>query len=285
MKCNKCGAQIPEGKLYCSECGEEIHMVPIFEPEMETRIDENMSRIGADVATPKQNSERTDQKSGRNHYPVFVMIVVICIVLCILSLKYFFSSSEYLINRGNQCADRQEYVEAIRYYEQVPYMEESYHFVISYLVSCYEKLQDEDQYEKYLLLLINSPYSSTEQTALAYEELISYYVQKKSYQSIDSLLKDCNNKSIVKLYEEYMVSEPSFSYEAGYYKEIIPLKIRAGEGETVYYTTDGSEPTVESEVFSMPLFMYEGEYEIKAISVNKYGVVSKVVTKEYQIEL
>ena len=39
MKCPKCGVDIQEGKLLCESCGEEIHIVPDFEPEIENRID------------------------------------------------------------------------------------------------------------------------------------------------------------------------------------------------------------------------------------------------------
>lgn len=287
MKCNKCGAEIIEGKLYCTECGEEVHMVPIFEPEVETRLDESMSRIMDDVTGQKHKRFKGEPvlKKKKHYLAVIVIVVIIGIIVCVFSLRYLFSSPEYLINRGHQCADSREYDKAIEYYEQVPDLESQHGEVLIYLARCYKALQDEEQFTKCLLLIIDSQYSAEEDIIVAYDELISLYIEKKSYQMIDSLLKDCNNKNVVKLYEKYMVSEPVFSYEAGYYREIIPLKITADENETVYYTMDGSEPTVNSEVFNMPVFMDEGEYEIKAISVNEYGVVSKVVTKEYQIEL
>ena len=34
MKCPNCGAEMEEGKLYCEHCGEDIHIVPDFEPEV-----------------------------------------------------------------------------------------------------------------------------------------------------------------------------------------------------------------------------------------------------------
>ena len=32
MKCQKCGAEIPEGKIYCEKCGQAIQMVPDYNP-------------------------------------------------------------------------------------------------------------------------------------------------------------------------------------------------------------------------------------------------------------
>ena len=39
MKCPNCGFEIPEGHMYCDNCGTEINFVPDFEPEVENEID------------------------------------------------------------------------------------------------------------------------------------------------------------------------------------------------------------------------------------------------------
>ena len=49
MKCPKCGYELTEGHLYCDNCGEEIRIVPDFEPEVEQTIDQTMSHILKDV--------------------------------------------------------------------------------------------------------------------------------------------------------------------------------------------------------------------------------------------
>ena len=40
MKCPNCGFEIPEGHMYCDNCGKEINFVPDFEPEVENEINE-----------------------------------------------------------------------------------------------------------------------------------------------------------------------------------------------------------------------------------------------------
>ena len=40
MNCPKCGAEIEEGSLYCTVCGEDIHIVPDFESEVEQSMQE-----------------------------------------------------------------------------------------------------------------------------------------------------------------------------------------------------------------------------------------------------
>ncbi len=43
MKCPHCGNELKEGYLICEKCGEEIRIVPDFEPEIENSITETLS--------------------------------------------------------------------------------------------------------------------------------------------------------------------------------------------------------------------------------------------------
>ncbi|MCR4738733.1 MAG: chitobiase/beta-hexosaminidase C-terminal domain-containing protein [Lachnospiraceae bacterium] len=50
MRCPRCNTQIKEGYLYCQECGHEIRMVPDYEVELDTIIDEGVSDVAQIVA-------------------------------------------------------------------------------------------------------------------------------------------------------------------------------------------------------------------------------------------
>ena len=49
MKCPKCGAFIPDEAVYCPSCGEEIKIVPEFDPLVENRIDESLSHLASNL--------------------------------------------------------------------------------------------------------------------------------------------------------------------------------------------------------------------------------------------
>ena len=49
MKCPNCGAEMEEGKLYCEHCGEDIHIVPDFEPEVEYNMEQTLSDIAKEM--------------------------------------------------------------------------------------------------------------------------------------------------------------------------------------------------------------------------------------------
>ncbi|HAX51880.1 MAG TPA: endoglucanase, partial [Lachnospiraceae bacterium] len=56
-------------------------------------------------------------------------------------------------------------------------------------------------------------------------------------------------------------------------------------GETIYYTTDGSEPDTSSEKYTEPILLQEGETTVMAISVNKREIPSLTVSKVYTINI
>ena len=76
---------------------------------------------------------------------------------------------------------------------------------------------------------------------------------------------------------------PTFSPAAGTYTSTQYVTISAAEGAAIYYTTDGTSPTTESNLYSEPIEV-NTDMTIKAIAV-KDSEVSDVATAEYVIDL
>lgn len=49
------------------------------------------------------------------------------------------------------------------------------------------------------------------------------------------------------------IAAPEFSKACGFYDDAFQLEIEAKEGYTIRYTTDGSDPTIDSEIYAEPL--------------------------------
>lgn len=104
------------------------------------------------------------------------------------------------------------------------------------------------------------------------------------------------------------VRQPTFSQESGFYDSSFSLTINAPEGTTVYYTTDGSDPTAQSEKYTGPITVDDRSSQpnvysarndfapnaragakdtvdkvniIRAVAVDSQGIVSAPVTKTY----
>ena len=65
MKCPKCGAEIRDGYLYCEKCGEDIHIVPDFDPEIESSMHETLSGIVEEVREQVPDSVKDERERRR----------------------------------------------------------------------------------------------------------------------------------------------------------------------------------------------------------------------------
>lgn len=283
MKCDNCGAEIPEGQLYCANCGREINIVPYFEPDLETQLSETIQNISDAVLEQSQSTIKKQKR--KHHYLIWVLLLVMfSIVSGIIGVLYLYESPMYQVNRGNRYVNEQKYKEAIDCYKKALSNEpENPTYIYMYLIKCFEMLQYDGEYEEYLLRIIASNSASESQERLAYSKLIALYIEGNSYQTINNLLKSCKNDKIVSTYSELLVSAPCFSHKDGLYNEIIPLKITSPSGDKIYYTMDGTMPTKESLVYDKPIFLEDGFYEIRAICIDENGVLSDLVTKVYEV--
>ena len=78
------------------------------------------------------------------------------------------------------------------------------------------------------------------------------------------------------------VAKPTITPASGTYHSAQEVSIKANEGTTIYYTTDGSEPTTSSKAYTAPFTVSETT-TVKAIAVkgeNKSEVVESVITIE-----
>ncbi len=83
----------------------------------------------------------------------------------------------------------------------------------------------------------------------------------------------------------YTPSPPKFSLTEGRYNEQIDVTILIPEGETVYYTTDGSDPSETGSVYKEGTIIHvdEGKLTIKAIGFTDNGMPSEQVTANYTV--
>ena len=137
--------------------------------------------------------------------------------------------------------------------------------------------------EKALLMLWEIAYEKNENQERAYREIISYYEKQSDFPMIESILEACENENIVNSFRDYLANPPEFSYASGEYDDVITLTLSAGSNGSIYYTTDGHEPTTESTLYTSPIQLNLGSHEINAIFVNNYGVVSEVANATYRI--
>lgn len=309
MRCPNCGEEMAEGSLYCEHCGEDIHMVPDFDPELERDMEQTIHGIleelqedmpgtqetGTEGFWEEQENWEEQEESGGEYEPVrkkrnwlkVLLVFILFILLTVSGMAWYihtYNSEDYQEERAEQYIEQGKYDEAIACYNRALELDTGNIELIFSLAEVYLLKNNKVEYEYLLREIISSPKATSEQLEGAYGKLIAIYRDRGDYQTINDLLLASENDSLIAQYQNYIVKAPEFSINEGYYTSIQPLKLSADGSGKIYYTMDGSEPTEESAQYTAPIILENGEYTIKAFFVNERGTASEVVTKEYNID-
>lgn len=292
MKCPKCGTELQEGHLYCEKCGEEIHIVPDFEPEIEYSMHETLSGIVEDVLAevPKEGgADKRARKKKRIWMPVAGLVLILLAVGIVITVnavsRYRYNSSGYQISRAEACIAAGNAEKAAEYYERAVELQPEEMPLRFALAEIYNMLGQGQAYTDCLSGVITCGYATEDEVESAYKKMIVYYRDKEDYAAINTLLINTDNENIRVAFQEYMAVPPEFSYQEGTYAMVVPLKLTSSIQGTIYYTLDGTIPDVNSQVYTTPIFLETGSYEISAMFVNGYGIKSEVVAKTYVIDI
>ena len=119
--------------------------------------------------------------------------------------------------------------------------------------------------------------------------MLRLYEKQKDYDSIKSLLDECDNEKVKSRYENYICEVPVISLNGGTYEKEQRIDFTAMKyGTKVYYTLDGSEPdktngTRYDSDYGIVL-SEEGEYTLKYIAYSAKGIPSENKEEVYKIE-
>lgn len=293
MKCPNCGETIKKDFLYCDKCGEEIRIVPDFEPEIENSINETLSAVVEDIIPTVTENEATeevdDEFALEPKHRIKRRILIAVSLFCLLLLSIFasvFARNLYLDNyyvtqveSANLEYSNKNYEKAAEYYENALKMESDNTMMVSYADCLYEIGKTDQALSNYYAVIEEEP-----ENELAYARIIAIYEKEGDYEEINRLLSSSNSFKIQTEFQNYMTADPVFSYESGTYNHVIPLKIQAPTTGTVYYTMNGTDPLTNGLEYTSPLFLQYGEYNMKAVYVNDFGLAGEVVEATYTVE-
>lgn len=340
MKCRYCGANIPDGELYCKKCGEEVCIVPDYNPlddmltaqiklgvndegdldsdyleitrnrgqgsgqrkttgnardtsrNRDTNSGRNTSKNITKYTTSKNAAARTSTERERRRQAekkkailkrkrrrllltiagVIILIAVVCIVM-------YQNSYKGIINKGYKAAESKEYEKAVSYFEKAISKDQKKADGYTGLSKVYvlqDKIQEAEQ-------LFSDTIDQQPKNADIYKAYIEFYLDTKQEMKIPELLEDADD-SVSESLSEYVIDEPEFSLdEDKVYDDVQQLSLTSEEAE-IYYTIDGTDPSLSSTKYAEPIQLNEGDTIIKAIAVSKKGVPSLTSEKTYSIK-
>ncbi len=303
MKCPNCGNELEEGKLLCESCGYEIKIVPDFDIELEDKLNESISSVMKDMAGEEMAGEEDDLKDSISDYflnrPIhlsatkkailaLVVFLVIAGSIAVFTVHmvedYRYNSYDYQYDRAVDCAAHNDYSEAVRYLERALAISSGDLDVRFLLAKYYEKNGQQQSTISLLreLLEIGAGYAKRDEV---YDMLLEIYEDRNEYDLMGALLVECDVPRIVTKYNKYVALKPEFNKQGGVYEELISISLKGNTQGFVYYTLDGTVPTENASVYETPILLEPGEYTIKAMFVNMYGMKSEIETQHYYINL
>ncbi len=314
MKCPRCGNEIKDGNLYCEHCAMEIRIVPEYDTEVEQEMQDAMQTVSDSVAhaldqQPERGErgwqeeeitlplpdmqavpEKTRQQKRHRRDIVLVLVgVLVGALLVVLFLLFHFSHEEkgesYYVGEAYRFAEDGAYEEAA---EQIALaMEATGEDRVDLVLQRAEYLRSAGEYDKALEeteALLEKQDLTQDQKTEVYRKLLTIYASQDDYEAAAKLIGSCEDEDIRETFREYRIEAPALDAAAGSYEDELILTISADCQGSIFYTIDGSTPTTQSSLYQSPLHLKEGEYTVAAVCVNRFGVKSRVVRREYTVE-
>ena len=227
----------------------------------------------------QQMKRREAAKKKRRNVLLFLFFLLVLIGVGIYVI--YQNSYTGVVNRGYDALQTDDYEEAQSLFNRAITKDRSRSGAYTGLAQVYMDQDDLEGAESVFLTALETQPSNAE----LYQAAIAFYVDTEQQNKISALLQDCEDETVLNAVSDYVSEAPQFSLEEGTYSEVQEVAISSETGGTIYYTTDGTDPTESSTEYTEPILLQdEGETEIRAIAVNANGIPSVVASGIYTIE-
>lgn len=300
MKCIYCGAELQEGSVYCLKCGKEVQIVQnieALEEEYLTGILEQgqhskKSTPSGEAKRRKQEAIRREQLRRKRQKRMIIFSFVLAALLIFgiiigLYAKHTIdeqnaNSFDYQVMKAEEAYANGDFKGAIVYYENALKLDSTSMDVRLTLAGIYFDRKDYDS----ALLLYLEALKIDPLNKECYRKLIEIYEYKNKTNEILELCSNVTDPDILELFSDYIVNPPEFSSLGGTYNEYMQISLTSDAGHLIYYTMDGTDPSVYGRVYREPISLNSmGSYTIRAVCVNAKKLYSEVIKQEYVIDI
>lgn len=319
MKCTKCDADIPGGMLYCPHCGQEVRIVPDYNPLDEVlteqvrgslnepgrytdgrerrgntnprmrntnprgRVTNHGRRGDGDSELERRRKQQLAEKKRKQKKKQKIILIsgmiLSIIIIGVIIFLAYRSSYSGLVSRGNQALSAKNYEEAKGLFEDAVKKGPEKAEAYIGLGDVYIAQKDVDAGEAVFLGAVKNYPNEP-----IYRAAIEYYIKTEQMPKISELLDECKDDTIKDALKEYQSDPPEFSLEGGSFEDVQELTL-SSTGKDIYYTVDGSKATTSSTKYEGAIQISEGTTIVRAISVNHKDVPSLEAKEEYIVEL
>ncbi len=244
------------------------------------RQEQEHQRKNAEERRRQQQMKRLQAAKKRRRN--FLLVLFGLLILIGIGIYVIYQNSYTgVLNRGYRELQSGSYAQAQELFERAVRKDSSRSEAYTGLSQVYMEQDDLTGAEEVFLNALETQPSN----AKLYQAVIEFYMDTEQQEKISPLLQDCEDQQVLSAVAEYVSEAPEFSLESGTYSEVQEVSLSSETGGTIYYTTDGTDPSQSSSVYSEPILLEEeGETEIRAMAVNENGIPSVVSSGTYVIE-
>ncbi len=282
-RCSNCGAHLRIEDVKCRRCGKAVQIVPDYDGSEEFIAGEINNRIEAQERAAKKAREAKKQQILiiKRRRKIFACICV-GVLIVLGGVIYALVSNSYSgqLRKGNDALAEKDYNLAIEYFENAIEKDDKKpepYIGISEVYLAQDNFTDAEK-------VFTDALEEQEDNLALIEAAFAFYVETEHQIEIRSYREKYKMTDLPEELKEYESEAPVFSLEPAVYEDVQEVTVETSE-EEVYYTVDGSQPSIHSTKYEGPIQISEGVTIVRAISINELGVPSFELEAEYTVEL
>lgn len=315
MRCPKCHAEIEEGYLYCKNCGEEIRIVPDYDPQVEDMLsgslkdvvkeaqqnasekaagvqsaagqsgEKTASNAGASASRKTEGTSRTAGNGRKRHsrkrrLTEGVLCICILAIAGLISVTLFRRNSyDYQYQLAVKAAADNDADRALKYLSRAMELEPDQTYMWLFKAQIEKDSGDREAAEESCRYILSKLDPDNQEV---YTMLIEMYIEEGDLDSVKDTLSRCPVQAVKNSFADYIAAVPTASFADGIYYDTMEIELDA-DGLDIYFATDGTKPTVNSTKYEGPIRLTEGSNTIRAVAVSPKGVLSDEAIFSYEI--
>lgn len=231
--------------------------------------------------TPAARKKKEQKMARLRRKRRIVLLILALVLLAIGGICYALYINSYtgIVRSGNKAMQNQEYSKAEDYFKRAIKKKKARPEAYTGLAKTYLGQDEDEKAENVFLTVIDQQ----DDNADLYAACFQFYLDTDQALKIPGLLDDAKD-SVQNQLAEYDIDKPQYSLDdKKTYDDVQQVTLAAKKGMTIYYTTDGTDPTFDSDKYKEPIQLGEGETIVRAIAVNKKGIPSSTAEKIYEV--